>query len=159
LRARQRLVRHPTPPRTMTRPRALLALAACLLGLAGCGGSHTATSRTTSTATRRTSTTANQVAHEDTAAAQFAAAYVRFLDGAGTAGGLPDATPSVRAAARAASGVLGSRGRGAPVPARLSALAVRTGTAPRDRRRDERAAGRLAGAPAADPANDAGAAT
>jgi hypothetical protein len=112
----------------MTRPRALLALAACLLGLAGCGGSHAATSRTTSTATRRTSTTANQVAHEDTAAAQFAAAYVRFLDGAGTAGGLPDATPSVRALAGRAGAIPAARRRGTLVMKQLHPAVGATGS-------------------------------
>jgi hypothetical protein len=104
----------------MTRTRSLLAVAACLLGVAGCGGSHTATSRTTSTATRRTSATTSQVAHEDAAAAQFAAAYVRFLDGAGTAGGLPDATPSVRALAGRTGSIPAARRRGTLLMTELS---------------------------------------
>jgi hypothetical protein len=103
----------------MTRPRSLLALAACLPGLAGCGGSHTATSRTTSTATRRTSTTTSQVAHKNAAVSQFAAAYVRFLDGAGTAGGLPDATPSVRALAGRVGVIPAARRRGTLVMTQL----------------------------------------
>ena len=43
---------------------------------------------------------------------QFAAAYVRFLDGAGTASGLPDATSSVRALAARAGSIPAARRRG-----------------------------------------------
>jgi hypothetical protein len=99
----------------VTRPRSLLAVAACLLGLAGCGGSHTATRATTSAAagaTRRASTTPSQVALEDAAVSQFAAAYVRFLDGVGTASGLPDATSSVRALTARAGSIPDARRRG-----------------------------------------------
>ena len=99
----------------MTRPRSQLAALACLLGVAGCGSSHTATRRTTSAAagaTRRAPTTTSQVALEDAAAAQFAAAYVRFLDGAGTASGLPDATPNVRALAARAGSIPAARRHG-----------------------------------------------
>jgi hypothetical protein len=96
----------------VTRPRSLLAVAACLLGLAGCGGPHTPSKPTTSGATRRASSTTSQVAREDAAVSQFAAAYVRFLDGAGTAGGLPDATPSVRALAGRTGSIPAARRRG-----------------------------------------------
>ena len=98
----------------MTRTRSLLAGLACLLGVAGCGGSHTASTPTTSPgATRRaSSTTTSQVALEDAAVSQFAAAYLRFLDGVGTASGLPDATSSVRALAARAGSIPAARRRG-----------------------------------------------
>ena len=56
---------------------------------------------------------------QETAAALFAAAYVRFLDGAGTAAALPDATPAVRALAGQAGPVPASRRRGTLVLAQL----------------------------------------
>jgi hypothetical protein len=99
----------------MTRPRPLLAAAACLLGLAGCGDSHA--SRTTP-ATPRASTTTSATTSRSTPAAQhaavsrFASAYVRFLDGAGTASGLPDATSSVRTLAARARSIPAARQRG-----------------------------------------------
>jgi hypothetical protein len=106
----------------VTRPRSLLAVAACLLGLAGCGGSHTATRATTSAAagaTRRTSTVTSTTtagrgvnASQYAALSQFAGAYVRFLGGAGTAGDLPDATPPVRALARQAGSIPAARRQG-----------------------------------------------
>jgi len=98
----------------VTRPRSLLAALACLLGLAGCGGSHIATRPTTSApgATRRASTTTSAIALEDAAVSRFAAAYVRFLDGVGTATGLPDATSSVRALAARAGSIPAARRRG-----------------------------------------------
>ena len=43
---------------------------------------------------------------------QFAAAYVRFLDGAGTASGLPDATSTVHALAARAGSIPAARRRG-----------------------------------------------
>jgi len=97
----------------MTRPRFPLAALACLLVLASCGGSHIASSPTTSGATRRASTTTSASTHrgENTAAAQFAATYVRFLDGAGAATGLPDTTPGVRALASRAGPVPAARRR------------------------------------------------
>jgi hypothetical protein len=104
----------------VTHPRSLLAVAGCLLGLAGCGGSHTPSKPTTSGATRRASTTTSQVTREDAAVSQFAAAYVRFQDGAGTAGGLPDATPSVRALAGRMGSIPAARRRGTLLMTELS---------------------------------------
>ena len=94
----------------MTRPRLLLALLtiAGVVAIAGCGsGGHSATSG----ATRRASTTSAQDQRAATAA-EFAGAYVRFLDGAGTAAALPDATMSVRALAGQAGPVPAARRRG-----------------------------------------------
>ena len=74
----------------MTRSRLLLACitVASVVAIAGCGSSgHSATSG----ATRRASTTSAQGQRAATAA-EFAGAYVRFLDGARTAAALPDAT-------------------------------------------------------------------
>ena len=98
----------------MTRARSLLAVIVCL-GVAGCGGSHTAARPTTSAAagaTRRTSTATSDTGLEDAAVSQFAAAYVRFLDGAGTASGLADATSTVRALAARAESIPAARRRG-----------------------------------------------
>ena len=116
LRDQQRLVRHPTPPRPMTRPRSQLAALACLLGVAGCGSSHTATTSATSGGgyhpSTRTTAEAARGRAENAAAWKFAAAYVRFLDGAGTAGGLPDATSSVRVLSARAGSIPAVRRRG-----------------------------------------------
>jgi hypothetical protein len=90
----------------MTRPGFLPTVLACLLALAGCGSSTHPTPR------RDTSRTLTARASQQTAAALFAAAYVRFLDGAGTAAGLPGATAPVRELAAQAGPVPESRRRG-----------------------------------------------
>jgi hypothetical protein len=100
----------------VTRPRSLLAAACVLvLVLAGCGsGSHS--KRSTSGTPRRasaqppTTTTARRVEH--TTAALLAAAYARFLSGAGATGGLPDTTPGVRALAGRVGAIPAARRRG-----------------------------------------------
>jgi hypothetical protein len=95
----------------VTRTRSLLG-AACVLALAGCGSSHSKPVK--SGATRRTSTTPTTITgrSEQTAASLFAGAYVRFLDGAGTASGLPEATPTVRALAGRTGAIPAARRRG-----------------------------------------------
>jgi hypothetical protein len=106
----------------MTRPRSLLAVASCLLALAGCGSSHTKHSKPmTSGATRRASTTSttNTAAAEHAALSQFAAAYVRFLDGDSIASELPDATASVRALAGRAGSIPAAHRRGTLVMTQL----------------------------------------
>jgi hypothetical protein len=112
----------------VTRPRSLLAVAACLLALAGCGGSHS--KPTTSGATRRASTTPTTSISrgEEGAASLFAAAYVHFLDGAGTASGLPDTTSSVRALATRAGAIPAARRRGTLVMTQLRPAAGTTGS-------------------------------
>ena len=89
----------------MTRPRATLTVLACLVALAGCGGSHTTTSEATP---RAAATPPATTARGENTAALFAAAYVRFLDGTPTTNRLPDATADVRALA----------GRAGPIPQR-----------------------------------------
>ena len=106
----------------MIRPLSLLAVLACLLGVAGCGNSHTGS--TPAGATRRASTTSATTrrgvpAAEHAAVSQFAAAYVRFLDGAGTAAGLPDATPSALTLAGRAGSIPAARRRGTLVMTQL----------------------------------------
>jgi hypothetical protein len=97
----------------VTRPRSLIAVAACLMTLAGCASTRTATSHKTPDATRRASTMSTAVTRRANAAASlFAAAYVRFLDGAGTAGPLPDASADVRALAGRAGSIPAARRRG-----------------------------------------------
>jgi hypothetical protein len=100
----------------MTRPRCLTALLACLVIIAGCGGSrHTSA---TPDETRR----ATEVARDQNAAASlFAAAYIRFLDRTGTASALPDATARVRALAAQAGPVPTARRRGTLVLSQLQA--------------------------------------
>jgi hypothetical protein len=111
----------------MTRPRSAFALAACLLALAGCGGSHTKS--VTSGATRRASTTptASTGAGEHAAASLFAAAYARFLDGADTASGLPDATAGARALAARGGSIPAARRRGTLLMTQLRPAAGATG--------------------------------
>lgn len=111
----------------MTRPRPLLVVVACLLlGLAGCGGSHNAARSTTSGATRRASTTSHS--SENMAASLFAAAYVRFLDGAGVAGTLPTATTAVRRLAQRAGPIPAARRRGTLVMTELRPAVGATGS-------------------------------
>jgi hypothetical protein len=97
----------------MSRPRSLVILLACLLPLAGCGSS---VHRSPPSSRSRTSTAG---ASQQTAAALFAAAYVRFLDGAGTATALPDATAPVQQLAAQAGPIPASRRRGTLVLAQL----------------------------------------
>lgn len=97
----------------MTRPRSVLILLACLLSLASCGSS---THHSPPTGTSRASTAGGS---QQTAAALFAAAYVRFLGGAGTAVALPDATAPVRQLAAQAGPVPASRRRGTLLLAQL----------------------------------------
>jgi len=101
----------------MTSARSLLAVLACLLGLATCAGSHASpTTSATSAATRRAPTSATTSraapAAKYAAASEFAAAYVRFLDGAGTTSALADAASSVRTQARRAGSIPAARRRG-----------------------------------------------
>ena len=124
----------PDTPKAYDPPRLLLAVTrrACS-GLAGCGSSrdHSATSG----ATRRASTTSAQRPARPHAAAEFAAAYVRFLDGTGTASGLPDATSSVRALAARAGSIPAARRRGTLVLDRAARGGRRQRQLPADRRR------------------------
>jgi hypothetical protein len=110
----------------MTRRRSLLALLtlAGLMAIAGCGS---ADHSSTAGATRRPSTTGAQGQRAATAA-EFAGAYVRFLDGAGTAAALPDATLSVRALAGQAGRVPAVRRRGTLVLAELRAAQGQPGS-------------------------------
>ena len=102
------------PPALPTRRRR----AVCWLSPAA--AARTRHSSTTSGATRRASTThASAGRRRARCGAQFAAAYVRFLDGAGTASGLPDATPSVRALAAQAGSIPAARRRGTLVMTQL----------------------------------------
>ena len=82
----------------------------------------TSTTTTTSTTTSTTSTTTTHRPAADperAAAAAFAAAYVRFLDGTATAGELPAATASVRAQAAQAGAIPTRRRRGTLVLTKL----------------------------------------
>jgi hypothetical protein len=112
----------------VTRPRSLPAVAACLLALAGCGGSHSKSM--TSGATRRASTTSttNTAAAEHVAVSQFAAAYVRFLDGDSIARGLPDATAGVRTLAGQSGSIPAARQRGTLVMTQLRPAVGNTGS-------------------------------
>ena len=64
---------------------------------------------------------------------QFAAAYVRFLDGDGTASGLPDATASVRALAGQSGSIPAARQRGTLVMTQLRPAVGNTRQLPVDR--------------------------
>ena len=112
----------------MTRPRSLPAVAACLVALAGCGGSHSKSM--TSGATRRASTTntTNTAAAEHVAVSQFAAAYVQFLDGDSIASELPDATAGVRALAGQSGPIPAARQRGTLVMTQLRLAVGNTGS-------------------------------
>jgi hypothetical protein len=98
----------------MTRLPSLLILLACLLPVAGCGS---ATHHTPAGAPSHLSTMGASA--RETAAALFAASYVRFLDGSGTTAALPDATRAVRAIAGQAGQVPGRRRRGTLVLTQL----------------------------------------
>ena len=110
----------------MTRPRPLLAFitAASVAAIAGCGNTNHP-SRSTSAATRRASTSTSA---EHVAGGLFAAAYVRFLDGASTAAALPDATMRVRVLAGRAGRVPAARRRGTLVLAELRAVQGQPGS-------------------------------
>jgi hypothetical protein len=95
----------------MTRPCSAFALAACLLALAGCGGSHAK----------------SVTSGEHAAASLFAAAYARFLDGADTASGLPDATAGARALASRGGSIPAARRRGTLLMTQLRPAAGATG--------------------------------
>ncbi len=113
----------------MTRSRYLLTVSACLLALAGCGGSHhTAPRPATSGATRRASTTPTTSRGEHAAASLFAAAYVRFLGGIGAASRLPDATASVRALAGQSGSIPAARRRETLVMTQLRPALGTTGS-------------------------------
>lgn len=112
----------------MTRRAPLLTLLACLLALAGCGGSRNASKSTTSGVTRHAITTSTSRGKIAAAAQEFAVAYVRFLDGAGTASGLAATTPTVRALAGQAGPVPAARRRGTLVIAQLRPAVGATGS-------------------------------
>jgi hypothetical protein len=99
----------------MTRQCTLLILLGALMAIVGCGGSQHHGSPAGPTAPAAPTGTGSG---QETAAL-FAAAYVRFLDGAGTAGALPDATPAVRRLADQAGAVPAGRRRGTLVLAQL----------------------------------------
>ena len=107
----------------MTRPRVTLTVLGCLLALAACGASHPTRPGAVprAPAPPRVSTIG-----ETAAASLFAGAYVRFLDGAGTANALPDAIVTVRALAGRAGPIPPSRRRGTLV---MSELRPATGAA------------------------------
>jgi hypothetical protein len=110
----------------MTSARCLLAVLACLLGLAACAASHaspTTSARSAATARASTSATSSRgaPAGEYAAASRFAAAYVPFLDGAGTTSALPDAAASVRTLAGRAGSIPAARRRGTLVITQLRA--------------------------------------
>ena len=108
----------------MRRPRRLLPLLTLTaVTIAGCGSRHSATSG----ATRRASTTSAQ-GQQAATAAEFAGAYVRFLDGAGSSALLPDATSSVQALAGQAGPVPAARRRGTLVLAKLRVVQGQPGS-------------------------------
>lgn len=95
----------------MTPRRCLRAVLAGLLVLAGCGSSHP--EPVTSGRPDHASATPTRISRDELGtAARFAAAYVRSLDGAEIANGLPDATPSVRALAGQSGAISVRRRRG-----------------------------------------------
>ena len=110
----------------MTRPRLLLACitVASVVAIAGCGSSGNSA---TPGATRRASSTSAQGQRAATAA-EFAGAYVRFLDGARAPAALPDATTSVRELAGRAGPVPAARRRGTLVLAQLRAAQGQPGS-------------------------------
>jgi len=111
----------------MTRPRLLLALVTIVtvVAIAACGSTgHSRPS--TSDSTPRGSTAGPTAEH--VAASVFAAAYVRFLDGAGAAASLPDATTSVRVLAGQAGPVPAARRRGTLVLGELRAVQGQPGS-------------------------------
>jgi len=112
----------------VTRPLSLLAVAACLLALAGCGGSHSKSMMSGATRSASTTSTTNTAAAEYVAVSQFAAAYVRFLDGDSIASELPDATPGVRALAGQSGSIPAARRRGTLVMTQLRPAVGNTGS-------------------------------
>lgn len=106
----------------MTRP-CRLALLACLLSLAGCGGAHLAATAPTSRASTSATTHEGAPLAEHAAVSRFAAAYVRSLDGADTGSQLFDATATVRALAERAGSIPATRRRGTLLMTRLKPAA------------------------------------
>ena len=109
----------------MTRCRLLPAfiIVASVVAIAGCGNSNHP-SRSTAAATRHTTMSNSLVV----GAEEFAAGYVRLLDGAGQAAALPDATMSVRALAAQAGPVPAARRRGTLALAQLRAVQGQPGS-------------------------------
>ena len=100
----------------MTRLLLALVTIVTVVAIAACGSTgHSRPS--TSDSTPRASTAGTTAEH--VAASVFAAAYVRFLDGADAAASLPDATTSVRALAGQAGPVPAAHSRGTLVLAEL----------------------------------------
>ena len=107
---------------TGARPPLMLLTLVFAVAIAGCAsGGHS----TSSGATRRASTPGTT---EQNAAALFSAAYVRFLDGAGSAASLPEANTSVRTLAGQAGRVPAARRRGTLVLAELRAAQGQPGS-------------------------------
>ena len=110
----------------MTHPRPLLAsiAAASVAAIAGCGSAgHSVMSG----GPRRALTTSARV-QQRAAAAEFAGAYVRFLDGDGTTPALQDATTSVRTLAGQAGPVPAARRRGTLALGELRAVKGQPGS-------------------------------
>jgi hypothetical protein len=97
------------------RSRSALVAAAGALCIGACGSAQNKPSQTTHTTHRAVA----PLGARFTAASRFAGAYVRFLDGAGAARGLPDATASVRALAEQAGPIPATRRRGTLVLVQL----------------------------------------
>ena len=107
---------------TRARPPLILLTLVSAVAITGCAsGGHS----TSSGATRRASTSG---ATEQNAAALFSAAYVRFLDGAGSAASLPEANTGVLALAGQAGPVPAARRRGTLVLAELRAAQGQPGS-------------------------------